>query len=72
LGLFQHVVASVDHDIVFIAEDCRDPVRDPLLHKIDLNFLDVDFLVKFRWELGVLETLLVDAERHDCGGSSCG
>jgi hypothetical protein len=64
LVLLDQVVTSLDHDVVFVTEDSGDPVSNPLLHQVDVDFLDVDLLVKLGWELCRLEALLVDAKRH--------
>lgn len=62
--LLNEIVARLDHNVVFVTEDSGDPVSNPLLHQVDVDFLDVDLLVKLGRELCRLEALLIDAERH--------
>lgn len=64
LILLNEIVARLDHNVVFVTEDSGDPVSNPLLHQVDVDFLDVDLLVKLGRELCRLEALLIDAERH--------
>jgi hypothetical protein len=64
LVLLNEIVACLDYDVIFVTKDGGDLVCDPFLHQIDVNPFDVDFLVKLGWELGRLESLLVNAERH--------
>jgi hypothetical protein len=64
LILLNQVVARLDHDVVFIAEDGGDLVRDPLLHQVNVDLFNVDLLIELRWEFGRLEALLIDAHRH--------
>lgn len=63
--LLNEIVACLNYDVVFIAEDGGDFVRDPFLHQVNVDLFNVDFLIELRWELSRLEALLVDAERHD-------
>jgi hypothetical protein len=67
LTLLKQVVARLDYYVIFIAEDGSDLVGNPPFHQVDVDLLDVHFLVKLWRELGRLEALLVDAERHGCG-----
>jgi hypothetical protein len=67
--LLKEVVACLDYNVVFVAEDGRDLVGDPLLHQVNVDLFNVDLLIELRWKLSRLETLLVDAERHADGGS---
>jgi hypothetical protein len=62
LVLLDKVVARLDHNIVFVAEDGGDLVRDPFLHQVNVDLFNVDFLIELRWEFGSLHALLVDAE----------
>lgn len=64
--LLDEVVACFHYDVVLIAEDGGDFVRDPLLHQVNVDLLNVDFLIELRWKFGRLEALLVNAERHGC------
>ena len=64
LVLLNQVVACLYHNIVFIAKDIRDPASNPLLDQINVNLLDIYFLVELWREFGGLEALLVDAECH--------
>ena len=72
LGLFDEIVTGLDHNVVFVAENGGDLVRDPFLDQVNVDLLDVDFLVKFGWELGRLEALLVDAHSHVSVCCGCG
>jgi hypothetical protein len=65
--LLDEVVACLDHNVIFVAKDGGDLVRDPLLHQVNVDLFDIDLLVKLRWELGRLEALLINAERHRDG-----
>lgn len=67
--LLEEVVACLDYNVVFVAEDGGDLVRDPLLHQVNVDLFNVDLLIELRWKLSRLETLLVDAERHTDGYS---
>ena len=64
LILHNEIVARLDYNVVFVTEDSGDPVSNPLLHKVDVDFLNVDLLVELGWKLCCLETLLIDARRH--------
>jgi len=64
----KEVIARLDYDVVFVAEDGSDLVRDPLLHQVNVDLFNVDLPIELGWELSRLETLLVDAERH---GDNC-
>jgi hypothetical protein len=68
LVLLNKIVACLDYNVVFVAEDGGDLVRDPLLHQVDVDLFDVDLLVELGWEFGSLEPLLVDAHRHNDAG----
>lgn len=65
--LLNEIVACLDYNVVFVAEDGGDLVRDPFLHQVNVDLFNVDFRIELRWELSRLEALLVDAERHDQG-----
>jgi hypothetical protein len=69
LILLDEVVACLDYNVVFVAEDGGDLVRDPFLHQVNVDLFNVDFLIELRWKFGRLHTLLVDTERH-CESSS--
>ena len=62
--LLNEIVARLDHYIILVAKNCGNPVGNPLLHQVDVDLLDVNFLVELRWELRRLEALLVDTERY--------
>ena len=64
LVLFDQIVTGLDYDVVFVAENSGDPVSNPLLHEVNVDFLNVDLLVELGWKLCCLETLLIDARRH--------
>jgi hypothetical protein len=67
LVLLNKIVACLDYNVVFVAEDGGDLVRDPLLHQVNVDLFNVDLLIELRWKLGGLEALLIDAERHADG-----
>jgi hypothetical protein len=69
LVLLDEIVACLDHNVIFVAQDGGDLVRDPLLHQVNVDLFDIDLLVKLRWELGRLEALLINAERHRDGSA---
>lgn len=72
LILLDQVVARLDHNVVLIAEDGGDLVCNPLLHQVDVDLLNVDFLIKLRRELGCPEAFLINAKRHIYGaGGEC-
>lgn len=62
--MLNQIVACFDYDVVFVAEDGGDLVRDPLLHQVNVDLLNVDFLIELRWEFSRLKALLIDAEGH--------
>lgn len=64
LVLLNQIVAGLDYNIVFVAEDVGDLVGDPLLHQVNVDLLNVDLLIELGWKLGRPKALLVDAERH--------
>lgn len=68
--LFQQVVAHFNHHIVFHAKQICDLRRNPLLHKVNVDFLCVDFRIKFQREFGRLEAFLVHGERHNDGAEA--
>jgi hypothetical protein len=65
--LLQEVVARLDDNVIFVAEDASDFPTHPFLDQVDVDLLNVDFLVKFGRESRGPEELLVHGERH--GGS---
>jgi hypothetical protein len=67
LVLLNQIEARLYHDIVFVAQDRGNLVRDPFLHQINVDLLNVDFLVELGREFGRLEAFLIDTERHVCG-----
>lgn len=69
LTLLNQIVACFDNNVVFVAQNVRDLLRNPLLHQINVDFLDVNLTIKLRREFRGLEALLIDAERH--GRSDC-
>jgi hypothetical protein len=64
LVLFDKVVARLDYDVVFVTEDGRDLIRDPLLHQVNVDLFNVDFLVELRWKFSRPQALLVHTHRH--------
>lgn len=64
LILFDEIVARLNHNVVFVAQNRRDAVCNPLLHQVNIDLLDVDFFVKLGWKFGSLEALLVDTRCH--------
>jgi hypothetical protein len=61
LVLLNQIEARLYHDIVFVAQDRGNLVRDPFLHQINVDLLNVGR------EFGRLEAFLIDTERHVCG-----
>jgi hypothetical protein len=64
LILLNEVVTCLDYNVVFVAEDGGDFVCDPLLHQVNVDLFNIDFLIELRWKLSRSEALLVDAKRH--------
>lgn len=62
--LLEQVEACLDDNVIIAAEDQGDLVSDPFLHQVNVDLLDVDFLVELGGELGRPKALLIDAERH--------
>lgn len=69
LVLLDEVVACLYYDIVFIAENGGDFVRDPLLHQVNIDLLNVDLLIELRWKFGSPQAFLVNAHCH-VGGAA--
>jgi hypothetical protein len=65
LVLLDKVVARLDYDVVFITKNGCDLVRDPLLHQVNVDLFNVNFLVELRWEFGRPQALLIHAHGHD-------
>jgi hypothetical protein len=64
LILLDEIVACFNYDVVFVAENCRDLVRDPFLHQVNVDLFNVDLLIELRWKFSRLEALLINAKRH--------
>jgi hypothetical protein len=71
LVLLYEIEACFHYDVVLVAEDRGDLVRDPFLHQVNVDLLNVDFLIELWWELSRFEALLINAERHDEARLGC-
>lgn len=70
LVLLNQIVAGLDHNVIFVAQDIRDLLCNPLLHQIDVDLLDVNLTIELWRKFGGLQALLVNAECHGrCGRS---
>jgi hypothetical protein len=71
LVLLYEIEACFHYDVVLVAEDRGDLVRDPFLHQVNVDLLNVDFLIELWWELSRFEALLINTERHDEARLGC-
>lgn len=54
LALLNQVVAGLDYNIILVTQNLCDLLRNPLLHQINVDFLDVNLTIELRREFGGL------------------